>query len=157
MATALPQHAGVKQRSWDQSPAGVCPFTRATSTRQRLSELARHRHGAHASPERPAELAAAARDPYGRPPPGEDNLFLTSLGASAQPAYPYQQMPQELQLPSLPLNGPHAGAPARDMPGMPLWTQAPLSSPLLKEDDLGGFVPVPSGQPLSPALPMASI
>ncbi|CAL5224539.1 g7238 [Coccomyxa viridis] len=87
--------------------------------------------------------------PMGGLPLGEDNLFLTSLGASAQPAYPYQQMPQELQLPSLPLNGPHAGVPARDMPGMPLWTQAPLSSPPLKEDDLGGFVPVPSGGMLS--------
>lgn len=89
--------------------------------------------------------------PMGGLPLGEDHLFLTSLGASAQPTYPYQQMPQELQLPSLPLNGPHAGAPARDMPGMPLWTHAPLSSPHLKEDDLGGFVPVPSGPSLSPS------
>ena len=94
--------------------------------------------------------------PMGGLPLGEDNLFLTSLGASAQPTYPYQQMPPELQLPSLPLNGPHAGAPARDMPGMPMWTQAPLSSPHLKEDDLGGFVPVPSGQVLASARPMAS-
>ena len=95
--------------------------------------------------------------PMGGLPLGEDHLFLTSLGASNQPTYPYQHMPQQGQLPSSSLNGPHAGAPARDMPGMPLWTQAPLSSlssPLLKEDDLGGFVPVPSGMslPVSPAL-----
>ena len=92
--------------------------------------------------------------PVGGLPLSEDNLFLTSLGASAQPAYPYQ-MAQELQLPSGSLNGPHVGAPARDMPGMPMWTQGPLSSPHLKEDDLGGFVPAPSGKALRPAAFMA--
>ena len=93
--------------------------------------------------------------PMGGLPLSEDNLFLTSLGASTRPTYPYQ-MGHELQLPSSSLNGPHAGAPARDMPGMPMWTQGPLSSPPLKEDDLGGFMPVPSGQALCPALSMAS-
>lgn len=95
--------------------------------------------------------------PMGGLPLGDDNLFLTSLGPSAQPAYPYRHMQQELQLPSTSLNIPHTGTPARDMPGMPLWTQAPLSSSLSKQDDLGGFVPVPSGQHLCTLYPQGSL
>ena len=91
--------------------------------------------------------------PIGGLPLGEDNLFLNSLGPSTQPAYPYQHVQQDLQLPSSTLNSPQSRAPARDMPGMPLWTQAPLSSSLVKQDDLGGFVPVPSGPPLYSSYP----
>lgn len=76
--------------------------------------------------------------PLGGLPLGEDNLFMSSLGTSTQPAYPYQHMPRELQPSTSPMRSPQA---TQDMPSLPMWTQAPMS-----HDDFGGFVPVSSGQ-----------
>ena len=79
--------------------------------------------------------------PLGSLPLGEDSSFMHSLSSSTQPLYPYQQMPQHLQPPAAVMASPRAGTPTHDAPSMSMWSQAPI----MNNNDLGGFVPVPPG------------
>ena len=82
--------------------------------------------------------------PLGSLPLGEDSSFMHSLSSSTQPLYPYQQMPQHLQPPAVVMTSPRAGTPTHDVPSMPMWSQGNVA-PMMHNDDLGGFVPVPPG------------
>ena len=87
--------------------------------------------------------------PLGSLPLGEDSSFMHSLSSSTQPLYPYQQMPQHLQPPAAVMTSPRAGTPTHDIPSMPMWSQGNVG-PMMHNDDLGGFVPVPPGVPPPP-------
>ena len=95
----------------------------------------------------PLSTLALPEIPLGGLPSANDHLFMSSLGPSTalpQPTNPYQQMPHELGSPSLrsPQGSGHA---VHDMPSLPMWPPAHMPN-LLPNDDLGGFVPVSSGQ-----------
>ena len=100
--------------------------------------------GASAAPDGQLSRLPLPDIPLGGLPLGDDSGFMHSLSSSTQLPYSYQQMPQHLQPPAAVMTSPEAGTPTQDVPSMPMWSQGNLA-PMMHNDDLGGFVPVPPG------------